>query len=338
MGAVRTAADVPLAVSGDMDAIQRLGDVGKGAARSIGQAFSGDPEAGGEAIGQLGTMLIAPRVFNGVRYTASLPGKIAGGVKAAGKAAGRVNPDLVTLASPRVQAGINLSKKMSEIARGEGSLKDLVITPETPVKPSATVAPPKPVPVSTAPTTQAPAPPVEPPTPAAAPAPKVAPWDPSKIRAEELAWRQKMSLTKGSATVEPPTAAPAIDTHPAPTTQAPAPKSSMSPQRILNELAIQGKRQSVQLSEADYTAASEAMKQGQSAADVVAQFKAGQTPKPKMTVSESKWYLDMRANGLTHLEAVEALQAAKAMRDRFGLPSSEMVVSKVKSRNETGRW
>lgn len=112
--------------------------------------------------------------------------------------------------------------------------------------------------------------------------------------------------------------------------------SAMSPQRVMNELAIQARRQGVQLSAQDYEVAKQAVGQGVSPTEAVAALKqtAQQTPAGSM----SQAYTQLRSAGKTHDQAMTEIRTQEKLAKTLKTPSSEEVVKRVQYRNEHGRW
>jgi hypothetical protein len=153
----------------------------------------------------------------------------------------------------------------------------------------------------------------------------------------KIATRVSDALEKRAATAAGPAAPPetaAVGGTPAPPGPPPpaAPASAMSPQRVLNELAIQARRQGVKLSEQDYQAATQAVAQGVSPTDVVSALKQLQQP------PDARAYMALRQAGKSNAEAMAELQGERDLAKRFGLPSTEEVEAAVKERNAKGYW
>lgn len=158
--------------------------------------------------------------------------------------------------------------------------------------------------------------------------------------------------------------APAPEVAPsAPVTARPStPGSSLSPQRIQNELGIQARRQKVTLTESQYQAATELVTQGRTPTEAVAEMAkakvatpvpAATTPAPapaaptskvkaprraKLTADEADEYLRLTGKGLSHEQAVEALMQQRKLAAKLGTPTPEAVRRRVEQRNKTGRW
>lgn len=112
--------------------------------------------------------------------------------------------------------------------------------------------------------------------------------------------------------------------------------SAMSPQRVMNDLAIQARRQGVKLSEQDYEVATQAVAQGVSPTDAVAALKqtAGETPAGSM----SQAYTQLRSAGKTHDQAMTEIRTQETLAKKLKTPSSEDVLRRVQYRNEHGHW
>lgn len=57
-----------------------------------------------------------------------------------------------------------------------------------------------------------------------------------------------------------------------------------------------------------------------------------------LNAAESKEYIRLRKAGQTHQQALELVEAQRALQQRLGLPSSETTRRAVADRNATGRW
>lgn len=135
------------------------------------------------------------------------------------------------------------------------------------------------------------------------------------------------------------------------------------PQKFLNEVAIQAKRQGLALSESEYAVAHQLTGQGATPAQAVqtiaeARMSAAGAAAPmpshapaapaapapaspekfRLSADESKLYMQLRKAGKTHADAAQAIAAQRAMAARFGLPPSATVENAVADRNATGRW
>jgi hypothetical protein len=119
----------------------------------------------------------------------------------------------------------------------------------------------------------------------------------------------------------PPPAGPPPSPVPAgsPVVAAPPATAANYPQKFLNEVAIQARRQGVTLTDADYQAARVLTQQGKTAAEAVAQIAPPVVPKPRLTSAEASTYMRLRASGKTDAEAKAAIEAARTFQDQFGL-------------------
>jgi hypothetical protein len=162
-----------------------------------------------------------------------------------------------------------------------------------------------------------------------------------------------------AAPAESVASAPAIS---APSTPAASPESAgvrpsqstLSPQRIQNELGIQARRQSVRLSQEQYAEATALVNQGQSPAEAVAQVAknpqaavqttaavespqapatTGKIPKrSRLTADEADEYLRLLEKGMTHQEAVSQLMDQRKLATKLGTMTPDTMRERVARR------
>lgn len=198
----------------------------------------------------------------------------------------------------------------------------------------------------------------------------------------EMAQRLRAKLPESAATVPeaiaapvaPAASAPAAPAHPpAPVARTTAPESIAAPapsgpppvtlpegttvppataqyypQKFLNEVALQAKRQGVSLSDGEYAVAHGLTEQGASAAEAVRQIGATRAatappatsaaPKLKLAGQEQREYLRLRNQGLTHQQAEDLIVSQRALSGSLNLPSGEQVRQSVAERNASGKW
>lgn len=57
-----------------------------------------------------------------------------------------------------------------------------------------------------------------------------------------------------------------------------------------------------------------------------------------MSAAETKEYVTLRNAGHSDRDAMQAVQAMRALAQKFGTPSTEDVIRRVVDRNISGRW
>jgi len=170
---------------------------------------------------------------------------------------------------------------------------------------------------------------------------------PASAQGIEASQRAEIASTVNPRRVSP-AAAPSAPP-PAPAPETPAPKGSspnapaaMSPQRLMNEVALQARRQGVQLAPAEDAAAQALVRErGLSPADAVATVKQATSPIPPrldLSPEEQLAYQTALKLGKSPAEAVAGIQQARALQSALGTTSGASMADRVAQRNATGRW
>lgn len=151
-------------------------------------------------------------------------------------------------------------------------------------------------------------------------------------------------------TAAPAPSGPPPVTLPEGTTVPPA-TAQYYPQKFLNEVALQAKREGLTLSDGEYAVAHGLTEQGATPAEAVRQIGATRAatappaaasgpaaPKLKLAGQEQREYLRLRNQGLSHQQAEDLIVSQRALSGSLNLPSGETVRQSVAERNATGRW
>jgi hypothetical protein len=195
---------------------------------------------------------------------------------------------------------------------------------------------------------------------------KVSPLEEAPPTAE--GYDRYMPNTSAGQTATPPAAPTAVETPPV-AAAPPAPAAAMAPapavaappaasptgsaarphpeggvwseQRIANEVAIQARRQAVQLSPAEDQAAQALVAEhGALPKDAVATVKAARDlpTKLKLSTEEAVQYQTLKQAGKSGAEAEAAILKMRSLTKKLQTPSGETVTDRVERRNTTGRW
>jgi hypothetical protein len=278
----------------------------------------------GKALARIGTILkkdasdprlwlglaasyFAPKIFNAAGPIVARGATAA--MKTAGGAIDALDPDLVSIASPRAGAVL---KKAQQV-------RDYMARPPAPAEPP--VAAPATSPVAAAPaSTAAPVPDTPPPPPVTA-----SPVSPA-------------SVSPAPPSARPDSAGATLDLPLAQRT-----KGQQSPTWLQSDLGIAARRHGLKLSAPEYAAAESLMREhgvsANEAVQTVGQLQATRTPSGlTLSPEEASQVQALKQQGQSGAQAEAAILKLRALAKKLKTPSSTAVTDAVAKRNATGRW
>lgn len=112
-----------------------------------------------------------------------------------------------------------------------------------------------------------------------------------------------------------------------------------SPQQIRNEVGLAERRAKLTLTDEQRVMADQMVAQGTPPMSAVQQLaRSAAAAKQTLNAVEVRAYQQLRATGASHQEAVDAINAQRALIEKLGTPSLDNVKALVAQRNATGRW